>query len=92
MLCDFPFFLILILLDIQFPLAAFLSCLQYFLIFSKFLFFFVFFFQSNGEYSNVACSTTPGLYPKSSPAKYSYFSNSPDHSAEILAACLSKLY
>ena len=24
---------------------------------------------SYGEYSNLACSTTPGLYPKSSPVK-----------------------
>ena len=27
----------------------------------------------NGEYSNLVCSTTPGLYPKSSSVKYSYF-------------------
>ena len=30
----------------------------------------------NGEYSNLACSTKPDLYPKSSPVKYSYLSNS----------------
>ena len=46
----------------------------------------------NGEYSNLAFSTTPGLYPKSSPVKYSYFSNSPDDNTEILAASLSKSY
>ena len=34
----------------------------------------------NGEYSNLACSTTPGLYPKSSPIKYSDLSNSLDDS------------
>ena len=38
-----------------------------------------------GEYSNLACSTTPGLYPKSSPVKYSYL----DDNAEIVAASLS---
>ena len=33
---------------------------------------------SNVEYLNLACSTTPGLYPKSSAIKYSYLSNSLD--------------
>ena len=42
-----------------------------------------------GEYSNLACSTTPGLYPKSSPVKYSYLSSSLDDNAEIVAASLS---
>ena len=42
---------------------------------------------SNGEYSNLAFSTTPGLYPTSLPVKYS-----PDDNAGILAASLSKLY
>ena len=46
----------------------------------------------NKEYSNLALSTTPGLYPKSSPVKYSYLSNSVDDNAEILAVSLSKLY
>ena len=43
----------------------------------------------NGEYSNLAGSTIPGLYPKSSPVKYSYLSNFLDDNAEILAASLS---
>ena len=47
---------------------------------------------ANGKYSNFAFSTTPGLYPKSSPVKYSYFSNSPDDNVEILSASLSKSY
>ena len=46
----------------------------------------------NGKYSNFAISTTPGLYPKSSPVKYSYLSSSLDDNADILAAFLSKLY
>ena len=46
----------------------------------------------NGENSNLTFSTTPGLYPKSLPVKYSYFSNSPDDNADILAVCLSKSY
>ena len=44
----------------------------------------------NGEYSNLARSTTPVLYPKSSPVKYSYLWNSLDDNAEILAVSLSK--
>ena len=35
----------------------------------------------NGKYSNLAFSTTPGLYAKYSPVKYSYFSNSLDDNA-----------
>ena len=31
---------------------------------------------------------TPGLYPKSSPVKYSYVPSSLDHNAEILSASL----
>ena len=46
----------------------------------------------NGYYSNLACSATPGLYPKSSLVKYSYLSNSLDDTAEILAASLFKSY
>ena len=46
----------------------------------------------NGEYSNLTCSTTPGLYPQSSPVKYSYLFNSLDDHAEILAASLSRSY
>ena len=46
----------------------------------------------NGEYSNVGLSTTPGLYPKSSPVKYSYLCSSLDDNAEILAASQSKSY
>ena len=46
----------------------------------------------NGEYSNLGLSTTPGLYPKSSPVKYSYLCSSLDDNAEILAASQSKLY
>ena len=46
----------------------------------------------NGEYWNLTFSGTFGLYPKSSPVKYSYFSNSPLDNADILAASLSKSY
>ena len=46
----------------------------------------------NREYSNLTCSTAPGLYPKYSPIKYSYFSNSLDDNEEILAASLSGSY
>ena len=46
----------------------------------------------NGEYTNLAFSTTPGSCPKSSPVKYSYFSNSQNDNAEILAAFLSNFY
>ena len=46
----------------------------------------------NGEYSNFAPWITSGLYPKSSPFKYSYFSKSLEDSALILAACLSRSY
>ena len=42
--------------------------------------------------SNLAFSTTPGLYHKSSPVKYSYFSSSSDDNEDILAASLSKSY
>ena len=44
----------------------------------------------SGEYSSFAFLTTPGLYTKSSPVKYSYFSNSPLDNADILAASQSK--
>ena len=44
----------------------------------------------NGEYSNLAFSTIPGLYPKSSSVKYSCLSNSLDDNADILGASLSK--
>ena len=44
------------------------------------------------EYSNLALSTTPCLYPKSSPLKYSNLSSSLDDNAESLAASLSRLY
>ena len=47
---------------------------------------------SKGEYSNLAYSTTLGLYPKSSSVMYSYFLNSPENNADILAANLSKSY
>ena len=47
---------------------------------------------SNGEYPNLAFSTTAGLYSKFSPVKYSYFSHSPDDNAELLAVSLSKSY
>ena len=46
----------------------------------------------NGKYSNLAFSTNPGLYLKSSPVKYSYISSSLDDNANILAASLSKSY
>ena len=46
----------------------------------------------NGEYSNLVCSATHGLYPKSSQTKYSYLSNSSVGDAEILAASLFKSY
>ena len=36
-----------------------------------------------GEYSNLAFSTTLGLYPKPSPVKYSYLSDSLDDNAEF---------
>ena len=45
-----------------------------------------------GEYSNLACSTTPGLYPKSSSVKYSYLFNCLDDNAEGLDVSLSKSY
>ena len=44
----------------------------------------------NREYSNLTFSTIIGLYPKSSPVKYSYFSNLPDDNSEILDASLSE--
>ena len=44
----------------------------------------------NGGYSDWAYSTTPGLYLKSLPVKYSYLSNSLDDNAEMWAASLSK--
>ena len=46
----------------------------------------------NRGYSNLACSTTPGLYRKSSPVKCSYLSSSLDDNAEISASSLSKSY
>ena len=46
----------------------------------------------DGEYSNLAGSTIPGLYYKSSPLKYSYLSSSLDSNTDILAASLSKSY
>ena len=47
----------------------------------------------NGDNSNLAFSNIFGLYPKSSPVKYSYFSRrSLDDNAEILAASLPKSY
>ena len=46
----------------------------------------------NGKYSNLACSTIPDLYPKSLTVKYSYFPNTLDDNAEVLAAFLSKSY
>ena len=48
--------------------------------------------STNAEYSNLTFSTTPGLYPKSSPVKYLYLSSFLDDNEEILAASLSKLY
>ena len=69
-------------------------CLQYFLSSSKKNFFCLLYLKTlpNGEYSNLACSTTPGLCPKSSPVRYSYLSNSLDDNVEMLAALLSKSY
>ena len=69
-------------------------CLQYFLSSSKIFFFCLLYLKNlpNGEYSNLACSTTPGLCPKSSPVRYSYLSNSLDDNVEMLAALLSKSY
>ena len=47
----------------------------------------------NGDNSNLSFSNIFGLYPKSSPVKYSYFSRrSLDDNAEILAASLPKSY
>ena len=47
----------------------------------------------DGEYSNLAFSNTHGLYLKSSPVKYSYFSKQfLIDNAEILAASLLKWY
>ena len=46
----------------------------------------------NQEYSNLACLTTPDLYPKPSPVSYSYLSNYLDDNAEILATSLSNPY
>ena len=43
----------------------------------------------NGEYSNLVLSTSPGLFPKSSPVTYSYLSNSLDDNGDIVAASLS---
>ena len=40
----------------------------------------------------MACSNTLGLYPKSSPVRYSYFLKSPEEYIDILAANLSKSY
>ena len=45
------------------------------------------------KYSDLAFSNTLGLYPKSSPVQYSYFSKrSSEDKADILAASLFKLY
>ena len=47
----------------------------------------------NGEYSNLVFSSTLGLCPKSSPAKYSYFSKrSLEDKADIFAVSLPKSY
>ena len=46
----------------------------------------------NGECSTLAGSDSPGLYPKSSPVKYSYLFNVSDGNAEIVSVHLSKLY
>ena len=46
----------------------------------------------NLEYSCLAPPSTPGLYSKSSPAKYSYLSNTLGDNAEILTDALSKSY
>ena len=46
--------------------------------------------MDNTQY--LAISTTPWLYSKSSPVKYSYFSNSPGDNAENLADSSSKSY
>ena len=43
-------------------------------------------------YSNLAFSTTCGLYPKSSPVKYPYLYNLPDDNPEMLATSLCKSY
>ena len=42
--------------------------------------------------THLAFQTTRGLYPKSSPVIYSYFSNSPDYNVEVLSAFLSRLH
>ena len=42
--------------------------------------------------SNLAFSTTPAVYPKSLPVKYSYLYSSLDDNAQIFAASLSKSY
>ena len=44
------------------------------------------------EYSNFAFLIKCALYPKFSPAEYSYFSNSPLDNADVLAASLYNLY
>ena len=66
---------------------------QIIFVFNNFIAFIIFFYplfraSPNGEYSNLACTIILGLYPKSSPVKYSYLSNSLDNNAEILAASL----
>ena len=67
-----------------------LVCINY-LIFSALLLV-LFKASTTEEYLNLTFSTISSLYPKSSPVKYSYLSNSPDHNAELLAAYLSKSY
>ena len=45
----------------------------------------------NGEYSNIAFSSTLGLYLKSSPVRYPYFLKSSEEYADILAASLNHI-
>ena len=67
--------------------------MNYFISFAFFLLALLHKASPKGEYSNTQnFSTTPGLYPKSSPVKYSYLSSSLDDNAEVLAASLSKSY
>ena len=69
---------------IQLLLAALQSYLQYFSFALKVHLFLPTLFNPllktlpNEEYSDLKCSTTFGLYPKSSPVKYSNLSNPPD--------------
>ena len=70
----------------------FFGCINYFISFVFLLLALLLKISPNGEYSNFALSTTPGLYPISSRVKYSYSSSSLDDNADILAASLSKPY